>query len=336
MIMTKYSIVYIYIFLVFLVMQACETGSNKGPRIDESKLVNMDIKIHRYGKALLETDTANFLHDVSKIQNEFSLFLGNDNYSVEQLKPLYSYVTDTQIVYLSEKVMEMYPNLRHEETQLSSAFSRYHYFFPNKKIPIVYTYISNLYHEKPVIVDDSVIIIALDVYLGSNFSQYRSLGLPNYKIRCMKPNNIIVDVMKSIYVTDIAPRNNQKTLVDRMIAAGKLLYYLDAVLPNVPDSIKICYTTKQISWIESNKSKIWGFMVENSLFYSADYKTQTKLMQDGPFTTGFSNNSPPRMGIWLGWQIVQKYMDTHTDITLENLIQNTDAQAIFNQSGYKP
>ncbi len=317
-------------------MQSCETSSHKGPKVDKSQLVNMDIKIHRYGKALSETDTTNFLNDVSKIQNEFSLFLGNNVYNNEQLAPLYSYVTDTQIMYLSTKVIEMYPNLKREETQLSSAFTRYHYFFPNKKIPVVYTYISNLYHEKPVIVDDSVIIIALDLYLGTDFSQYRSLGFPHYKIRCMKPNNIIVDVMKSVYVAELAPRNKQKTLVDRMIAAGKLLYYLDAMLPNVADSLKICYTSKQISWIENNKSNVWAFMVNSKLFYSADYKTQTKLMQDGPFTTGFSNNSPPRMGMWLGWQIVRKYMNTHPNITLENLIKNADAQAIFNQSGYKP
>ena len=336
MIMTKNYTSYLYILLVLFLIQACNTGSHKGPKVDESNLANIEVKVHRYGKALSETDTSNFLNDVNKIQDEFALFLGYTDYSNEQLAPLYSYVTDTQIVFLSEKVMEMYQSLEQEEAQLSSAFTRYHYFFPNKNIPVVYTYISNLYHEKPVIVDDSVIIIALDLYLGTDFSQYRSLGLPHYKIRCMEANNIIVDVMKSVYLAELAPRNKQKTLVDRMIAAGKLLYYLDAMLPNVADSLKICYTPEQINWIENNKTNVWAFMVENKLFYSADYKTQTKLMQDGPFTTGFSNTSPPRLGIWLGWQIVRKYMDTHPNITLEDLIKNTDAQAIFNQSGYKP
>ena len=336
MIMTKKYISYLHIILVLFLIQACTTGSHKGPKVDKSQLVNIDVEIHRYGKALSETDTTNFLVDVSKIQNEFALFLGNTTYTNQQLAPLYSYVTDTQIIFLSNKVMEMYPSVEREEAQLSSAFTRYHYFFPNKKIPVVYTYISNLYHEKPVIVDDSVIIIALDLYLGTEFSQYRSLGLPNYKIICMQPDNIIVDVMKSIYVTDLAPHNKQKTLVDRMIASGKLLYYLDAMLPDVPDSLKICYTSEQIKWAGNNKSNVWAFMVENNLFYTADYKTQTKLMQDGPFTTGFTNSSPPRLGMWLGWQIVRKYMDSHPNVTVENLINNTDAQAIFNQSGYKP
>jgi hypothetical protein len=316
--------------------QSCDNKTRKSPKVDESLLIKTDIKIHRYGKALFEADTTNFLSEVNKMQPEFSLFLGNKNYTEAELKPLYNYVTDTQLISISKKVMKMYPDLTSEETQLSGAFSRYHYFFPTMRIPVVYSYVSNLYHEEPIIVNDSVVIIGLDVFLGKDFPPYASLGIPHYKIRCMTANNIAVDVMKELYIKEIAPRNEQKTLVDRMIAAGKLLYYLDAVLPNVPDSLKISYTTNQMKWVEKNKSNVWAFLVENKLFYSADYKIQTKLIEDGPFTAGFSNDSPPRLGLWLGWQIVRKYMDTHPSVSLESLINDADAQAIFNQSGYKP
>ena len=336
MTMLKINIFPIYLILTFFILQSCDTNSSKGPKVNKSQLVNIDVNIHRYEIALANADTNNFLEDITQIQQEFPLFLGTSKLTTEQLKPLYEYVTDTQLITISNSVSEMYLQLDELELQLSSAFSRYHYFFPNKQIPRVYSYVSNLYHEQPIIFDDSVVIIALDVYLGEKFSAYRSLGIPYYKIRCMTDANIAVDVMKETYINVLALRTKQKTLVDKMIAAGKLLYYLDAVLPNVPDSLKICYTSKQINWIKNNKSNVWAFLVENKLFYSSDYKNQTKLMQDGPFTTGFSNNSPSRLGMWLGWQIVRKYMDTHPDITLENLIKNTDAQAIFNQSGYKP
>lgn len=319
-----------------MLAQSCDNKQRKGPKVNESRLTKTDVSIHRYGKALFETDTANFLNEISKIQNEFSLFLGNDIDNPEKLAPLYEYVTDTQLRSISEKTMEVYPDLVSLENSLSDAFSRYHYFFPDKKIPVVYTFISDLYYEKPVIVDDSVVIIALDVYLGVDFPHYRSLGLPHYKIRCMTGDNIVIDVMKSMYTSEIVQFNKQKTMIDRMIAAGKLLYYLDAMLPGVPDSLKICYTSKQMKWVENNKANVWAFFVKNKLFYSADYKLQSKLIQDGPFTTGFSNDSPPRLGIWLGWQIVRKYMDKHPDVSIESLIQNPDAQAIFNQSGYKP
>jgi len=319
-----------------MLVQSCDNKPQKGPNVDESQLIKIDVNIHRYGKALFETDTANFLYEVSKIQDEFSLFLGNDIDNPTVLAPLYEYVTDTQLRSISDTTLKVYPDLISLENSLSDAFSRYHYFFPKKKIPTVYTFISDLYYEKPVIVDDSVVIIALDVYLGEDFPHYRSLGLPHYKIRCMTSDNIEIDVMKAMYVSEIVKLHKQKTMIDRMIAAGKLLYYLDAMLPDVPDSLKICYNSKQMEWAENNKANVWAFFVKNKLFYSADYKLQTKLIQDGPFTTGFSNDSPPRLGIWLGWQIVREYMNKHDDVSLEDLIQNHDAQGIFNQSGYKP
>ena len=319
-----------------MILQSCDNRSLVGPEIDESLLKEVDVDIHRYGKLLFEIDTSDFLNEVHGIQNEFSLFLGDDIDNPEKLAPLYEYVTDTQLISISKKTMEVYPDLTLEEALLADAFSRYQYFFSDKKIPVVYTYISDLYYEKPVIVDDSIVIIALDVYLGDSFNRYRSLGLPYYKIRCMTHDNIVVDVMKAMYVANLVPRNKQKTLLDRIIATGKLLYYLDAVLPDTPDSLKICYTTSQMKWVDENKTNVWAFLVRNKLFYSADYKIQTKLIEDGPFTTGFSNDSPPRIGTWLGWQIVREYMYKHPDVTLENLIQNEDAQAIFNQSGYKP
>lgn len=333
--MNKYFRLFLLISIALL-FASCNNSSHKGPKVDSSNITEVDIGIHRYGKALFESDTNDFFNEIRSIQDEYSLFLGNNIEDPAVLSPLYEYVTDTQLIAISKKTMEIYPDLDSEENQLSEAFSRYHYYFSEEKIPTVYTFISDLHHENSVIVNDSIVVIALDVYLGEDYIKYRSLGLPYYRIRCMTPDNLTINVMKAMYVNNIAPRYKQKTLLERMIAGGKLLYYLDAVLPDVPDSLKICYTSQQMNWIEENKANVWAFLVENKLFYTADYKIQTKLIEDGPFTSGFSNNSPSRMGIWLGWQIVRSYMDKHPKISLHELIRNSDSQEIFNQSRYKP
>ncbi len=321
---------------IVLFLSSCVQNSGNRVLVSESELIKPEIFIQRYGKTLFELDTNNFLTEVNKIQSEFSLFLGNDSMTYEKVKPLYEYVTDTQLISISKRVMADYPDLSNLETQLSDAFGRYNYLFPNTKQVTVYTYISDLHFENPIIVNDSVIIIALDVYLGTDFTKYRSLGLPFYKIRRMTSDNIAIDVMKKLYAINLDPKLKQKTLIDRMISAGKLMYYLDVVLPDVPDSLKIGYSSDQMDWINNNKSNVWAFLVSNKLFYSADYKTQSNLIQDGPFTSGFSNESPSRVGIWVGWQIVRSYMDNNPEVSLINLINNRDPQMIFNQSGYKP
>ncbi len=334
--MIKYFRLSIYFIISSLVFSSCQSPSNSKLEIDGSKLNKVHIPIHRYGKALFEIDTNNFIAGVGELQDEYSLFLGENLDKPDKLAPLYQYITDTQLVAISQYVREIYPSLENLEDQLSDALARYNYFFVKNYDPTVYTYISDLYYEKPIIIYDSVIIIALDVYLGADFTKYRSLGLPYYKIRRMTSENIVIDVMKVLYQQSIYKHTKQKTLVDRMISGGKLMYYLDATLPGIPDSLKIGYTTAQMKWVEENSSNVWAFLVKNQLFYSPNYKVQSNFIEDGPFTSGFSNESPSRIGIWLGWQIVREYMKKNPEISLVDLIDSKDAQIIFNKSGYKP
>ena len=74
----------------------------------------------------------------------------------------------------------------------------------------------------------------------------------------------------------------------------------------------------------------------NKLLYTKDHQTQTKLIQDAPFTTGFGNESPSRLGVFIGWEIVLAYLNNNPDVSLEELIMMTDSQKILQQSGYKP
>ena len=321
---------------IFFLWFGCGNPQKKGPHVDEDELADIDVKVHRYGKALFALDTNNFQNELKEIHNEFRLFLGDNIDNQEITAPLYEFITDTSLISIARVVENEYPDISFLELQLEDAYARYQYFFPGFIIPDTYTYISNLYYEKPVIYNDPVLIIALDVYLGPEYPVYRTLGLPYYIIRRMTSEKIAIDVMMELYLNNLSPQTKQKTLIDRMIDGGKQMYYLDAVLPNVPDSIKIGYTSSQMNWIENNSHNIWAFLVENKLFYSADHKVHNNLTKDGPFTGGFSNESPPKTAIWLGWQIVRSYMDRNPDVTLMQLIEEKDSQKIFNKSGYKP
>jgi len=319
-----------------LFLSSCTNNEKKPYSVKTSKLQDVEVDIHRYGKALFELDTSQLQTGLKSIQNEFSLFLGNKLNDTENIQQIYDFVSDTQLISIYQKTMEVYPDLDDVEAQLSDALSRYLYFFPDKKLPVIYTYISDLYYEKPVLQTGDALVVALDIYLGNDFPLYQQLGLPFYKVRCMEPANLPVDVMKALYFNELAPSASQRTLLDRMIASAKVLLYLDAVLPTTPDSLKICYTAKKLEWARQNEENVWAFLVGNQLLYTTDYKTQTKLIQDGPFTTGFSNESPSRLGVYIGWQILNSYAYRHPKVSLEQLLQLTDSQKILQESGYKP
>ena len=329
----------IRIFLLFtlsLSLVSCQQTDRHSIAVSESALTEMDVQIKRYGKALFSIDTSHFKEGLQRIQPLFPYFLDANLHDSTNIAQLYTFVSDSQTRRLYRETIKVYPDLDDLENSLEKAFSRYHYFFPDNTIPHVYTYVSDLYYEQPVWMKDSVLVVALDVYLGKDFFLYPHLGLPQYKIRCMTPEHLVVDILKEMYFKEVWSHPEQKTLLDRMVAGGKLLYYLDAMLPDIPDSVKLCYPEKKLKWAEENEKQVWAFMVQNELLYTTDFKTQSNLIKDGPFTTGFSSASPSRLGIFIGWEIIRAYMAAHPETSLQQLMQLNDAQLILQQSGYKP
>ena len=59
-------------------------------------------------------------------------------------------------------------------------------------------------------------------------------------------------------------------------------------------------------------------------------------MNDAPFTAPVSQDSPGRLGTWLGWQIVDSYMKKNQNIGLKNLMDENNYQKILEESGFKP
>ena len=133
------------------------------------------------------------------------------------------------------------------------------------------------------------------------------------------------------------PPPKDKTLLAEMIYAGKELYLKDLILPKYTDSDKIGYTPEQIKWSEENEGYMWRYFLEDQLLYSTDSKLSNRFINPAPFSKFYleiDNESPGRVGAWIGWQIVRSYMKNN-EVSLDQLLQ-MDATEIFNQSKYKP
>ena len=70
------------------------------------------------------------------------------------------------------------------------------------------------------------------------------------------------------------------------------------------------------------------------------FKTESLVissyLNDGPFTLEVSQDSPGRLGIWLGWRIVESFMEHNENVSLQELMAEPDAQKILEESYYKP
>jgi hypothetical protein len=191
-------------------------------------------------------------------------------------------------------------------------------------------------------VGDQYLGIGLDMFLGKDSKFYKAIiqSVPLYLSRRFTPEYIVPRVTETYAHEELFPEpDEKKSLLAKMVFQGKILYFLDQVLPeNTPDSVKIGYTSDQLQWAQNFEGNIWAYFLENNFLYETDYQKIQVFLSEGPFTPGLGENreSAPKLGVWTGWQMVKKYMAEHPEITLQQLMADHDAQKILNQSRYKP
>ncbi|MFT5902398.1 MAG: hypothetical protein ACI9LA_001612, partial [Bacteroidia bacterium] len=161
-------------------------------------------------------------------------------------------------------------------------------------------------------------------------------GLPQYMYTNMKPEQVVPQAVKGWIQSMYETEAQKNSLLEYMVFEGKLLYVMDALLRNKSDSSKIGYTSQAMNWCANYEPRIWAHLVEEELLFSTQYMSVNKWINQAPFVSGIPKDSPGRLGQWVGWQIVRKYMAENPEITVQQLMLNQDAQEILTKSKYKP
>ena len=307
-----------------------------GPTISGNSGSDQSVEIKRYGQALFSIDKSNLQQELEKLQPEYAFFLDGDLSDTFNLNSMRNYLNDSLLIMVASDCSKTYLNLDQTNRELTSAFANLKKHMPEFESPEVFTYISGFAHDKQVVYFDSVMIIALDMYLGPDYDFYKYLGLPFYRIKRTYPEYIVPDCLQTIVKGFINRDSTGRMLLEQALMYGKMLHFAKLLLPETPDSLIIGYTGQQMDWIANNEAQVWAFMLENELLYSGDRLKINKFIMDGPFTSYFSDDSPPRLAWWIGWKIIERYMEKNRSAELFEVLQKYDAQDILKESGYKP
>ncbi|MFC4213302.1 gliding motility lipoprotein GldB [Pedobacter lithocola] len=332
----------LYLICLFaLILVSCKQSN----RPDVSN-INVDVKIERFDIDLFAGKGKNVAQTDAVLQKKYNFFyddyihkmVGTPEYSnPEIINTLYN---DTAYSDLMKEVQSVYPNLKLQEEGLTETFKYIKYYYPNIKVPRFISFVSGFSYPTPI--GEGYLGIGLDTFLGKDSKFYRGIveSVPLYLSRRFTPDNIVPRVAETFAHEELFTEpDGNRTLLSKMIFQGKILYFLDEVLPeSVADSTKIGYTSNQLGWVQNFEPDIWAYFLENNTLYETDYQKIQVYLSDGPFTPGLGENreSAPKLGVWTGWQIVKKYMKEHPDVSLQQLMTNNDAQKILNESKYKP
>lgn len=252
---------------------------------------------------------------------------------------LYKYISHRDMDSLYQIVQGKYANIETYEAQLEEAAKYIQYYFPEDQIEHITTFISTFQYGAVYDQSNQAFGIGLDMYLGRNFEVYGMLdpqNFPMYRVKKFDAYRIVPNCVQT-YVDYKVPSRSQSKFIDQAIYEGKKLYLLDLLLPNMHDSLKINYHKGQIEYCEAQEQNMWKYMIEEEILFSSDKNEyQRHYFNEGPFTTPFGNESPPRTGAWIGWQIVRQYMDANPEVTIHDLLKDENYQVIFSKSGYRP
>jgi hypothetical protein len=328
------------LLLTALFLQGC---SNNPLLVDVSNVKINEVKFLRFEQDLFAINKGDFEKNKVAMLNKYGdFFTGfvaqlihpegiNDSLFEQKIT---EFVTDINMNELYNVSKLQYAEMSTYENKLTDAMKYYKYYFPNAAVPRFVTMVSGLnYNVAPA---DSTIGVSIEMYLGSKNKFYDMAEIPIYLRQKMNSYNLISDLIKGMAMDKFPNNNAQSTLLTEMVYNGKILYFIDAITPQENDTCKIAYTAKEWTWAERHEADVWGFMLKNKLLFTTSNNDIAKYINDAPFTSGMVKESPGRIGCWIGWRIVKKYMQLHPEIKLEQLMNDADAQKILNQSNYKP
>lgn len=173
------------------------------------------------------------------------------------------------------------------------------------------------------------------MYLGSDYPYYNQV-VYNYQKQTMRKECIPVDVISAFLFRTLPYTSTKSRLLDQMIYRGKIMYLTAQIFDDQPEYEVMGWTKEQWNWCVHNERAIWHLVMDKRDLFKTESLVLTSYLNDGPFTSEVSQDSPGRLGIWLGWRIVESYMAHNESVTLQDLMAEGDAQKILEQSYYKP
>lgn len=305
-----------------------------------------NVNIVRFDTAILGENSAEELYakypEFAPVWFDYYLyqtmeFMGQtDPLELDENNCLNIYKTDTILGFaeILDKMQKDFADISDIEEILKKAFGRLTWLYPDFTPPTLYFTPSCMQHNI-LWLNDTTMAIGIDFYLGSELEAYNRF-VNQYQKLHMQKHLLPVDIIAATAYYEFENDMTNQRLLDHMIYEGKLTYFISALLKEYTEFDIIGYSEEQLEWCKKNEKDIWHMMIDKHDLFTTSPITIKDYMNEGPFTPTISQEAPSRLGVWIGWQIVKEYMFHNQDVSLQKLMQETDAQKILEESYYKP
>ncbi len=330
-------------FLVFLLFFAACAGSDTCYDPVYVSGINVKIDITRMEQSLEKLESKAEIDDFLKKNPDFSERymrrgqLPHDSIAVDQI---YQMLQEPHLDTVFQDVANKYGNLEDLRAEFELAFQHIKYYYPDFKAPKIYTTITGLgsFYGTDLFVSPEMVVISLDFFMGEE-ARYRPPVevLPDYIWRRFHRGSIVPTVV--MYLSNQYNKTDfqDKTALAEMIYYGKAYHFTKTMMPCLADSLLFGYTSEELNNVEDkqNREYIWSHFIDKEILFSTNQKLIASYLEEHPFVAEINKKCPGRIGRWLGYRILQKYLQNSNDASFKQVMANQDARSIFNQSGYR-
>ena len=335
------------IVFVFLITAGLFFSCTNGDKIPDVSNIKIELNSMRFEQELFKLDTTNFTQNLDILLAKYPSFGENFLATILNCDPKWPADSSANYVHgfiqaykkLYDTAQIVFKDFTPYEKEIKQGLQYVKYYFPDYKIPKqIITYIGPVDGYGDILSDDAL-IVGLQHHLGQNYSLYKSALVqetyPDYISNRFEPDYITVNCMKNI-VNDLYPdKPEDKPLVQQMVEKGKRLFVLSKLLPYTEEFKLIGYTKEQLKQVYEHEAAVWDLFVQNNFLQTIDNNIIKNYIGESPKTQELGEASPGNIGSFTGWQIVKKFMQKNTKLSLVNLM-STDAETIFQQAKYKP
>jgi gliding motility-associated lipoprotein GldB len=315
-------------FLFFLLLFIVGCGKKSKVQQDAEN-IPVQTTLERFDQIFYQTPIENF----QELRNNYPHFFPTqipDSLYIQKLQlPIYRELFD--------EVQKSFPNFNDKQTEIETLIKYIKFYFPNHQTPKkITTLISEMDYESKAIYTDSLIIVSLDMYLGNQHRFYVD-EFPKYLADTFVPEQILPDIAESFAYANV-PQPTDRTLLSQMIYHGKIMYLKELILPNEKDHAIMGYSQEQIQWCSDNELEMWRFFVDQKMLYSVENKNNARFIDLAPFSKFYldiDQESPGRVGVWVGWQIIRSFIKNNDQVSLHEFLA-LEPKYIFENSKYKP
>ena len=330
-----------YLFLIcVLALCGCHKGRNYWPK----ELATQEVEFVRFDNALMNVHEATVAQDIRVLYYTYPAFmpvwvediLGIPTADTAYLeKALPEFLNDTLYGFkqTNAKEQEVFADVTDLEKAIGKAFTRIEFLYPETEVPTFYLFVSGF--QTPVYFGEEWVGVGADMYLGSDYPYYNRV-VYEYQKQTMRKECIPVDVVSAYLFRTLPYTSTKSRLLDQMMYRGKVMYLTAQLFDDLPPHEVMGWTKEQWNWCVKNEQAIWHLVMDKRDLFKTESLVLTGYLNDGPFTSEVSQDAPGRLGIWLGWRIVESYMEHNENVSLQELMAEGDAQKILEESFYKP